>query len=292
MGEALLHWIVEHLPEAIELKFLEGFASALALLVFGYFTKSVFFQILAGLFPAKHTISRKNWHTAFVQNGKVKVERIELRMLPFRRVGGLVEYQKPGHSTVSKYVFDGRLTERFLTAMYKIKGDAEVDCGTWALRQTDEGDALVGGYAWLVDSGAIGIDFYQWTSCCFSDLLRNGASQIHGSGVFVTISLSEGGLVGEFKGVPVPAPTRHSIRVNGENIEPSQDCLLKFLNHSCIPNAYFKGGLLFLDQNISREDEITVDYRKTEHSFSTDFDCHCPKCRIARQPIKFRKTVE
>ena len=272
----------------------KGFGTALAAMVFAYLTKDFWFRVICYIVrDNKRKITNEEWHTVFVQRGGANVEKVTLRAVPFTpRYVGIVEYKRPHQPKPSHYVFDGRFTNGLLTGIYKDEDDSVVDCGAWTLRLHDDGKALVGGYVWLVDSGEIGYDVYQWTECSFNELLNSSESKIDGSGVFAKIPLPKGALVGEFRGVPVDIPTRRSIRVHGENIEPLEECKLRFLNHSCTPTAYFEGQLIFLLKGISEQDEITIDYRKTEQVFSSTFECLCPTCKIAKRPISFRSNLQ
>ncbi|MDX1412328.1 MAG: SET domain-containing protein-lysine N-methyltransferase, partial [Nitrospirales bacterium] len=82
-----------------------------------------------------------------------------------------------------------------------------------------------------------------------------------------------GGRIAFFEGDPTPHITKHSLTLEGENVEPTGE--LKHLNHSCDPNAYFLKRWLMAGRDIQEGDEITIDYALTEDSFSDPFPCNC-----------------
>ena len=98
-------------------------------------------------------------------------------------------------------------------------------------------------------------------------------SPVEGNGVFAKKSLNAGGRIAFFEGDPTPHITKHSLTLEGENIEPTG--MLKNLNHSCAPNAYFLKRWLMAGRDIQEGDEITIDYALTEDSFSDPFPCNC-----------------
>ena len=104
-------------------------------------------------------------------------------------------------------------------------------------------------------------------------------SPVEGNGVFAKKSLNVGGRIAFFEGDPIPHITKHSLTLEGENVEPTG--MLKNLNHSCDPNAYFLKRWLIAGRDIKEGDEITIDYALTEDSFSDPFPCNCgaEKCR-------------
>lgn len=229
-------------------------------------------------FKSNRIIKGENWHTVFVQHGRVKTETVTLRSIPYtNRYMGTIEYKK-GLDTFH-YAFSGSLEEGFFTAAYRSREAGVQDCGTWTLKLNPAGKALIGAYVWQVIDDQIGHDFYQWTTCGFKDLLRTSQSSIHGAGVFAAIELPKGGLLGQFEGGVVPAPTRRSIMILGQHINPPDGAAIGTLNHSCDPNAEFVDGLLVLNRAVGIEDEITVDYRKTESDFYEVFECNCTDCR-------------
>jgi hypothetical protein len=90
-------------------------------------------------------------------------------------------------------------------------------------------------------------------------------------------------------GVVFPLPTQHSVQV-GRNqhidVPPGTpwvaqlDCYpFRFLNHSCDPNAMFRGRELVAIRRVPRGDEITFDYNTTEWELATPFPCDCGALR-------------
>lgn len=104
-------------------------------------------------------------------------------------------------------------------------------------------------------------------------------SPIHGKGVFAVKVYQAHCDVVYFEGYEVDCDTRHSLTLNGHKIEPTG--LLKYLNHSCTPNCYFRGRILVTKRQADAGTELTVDYLETEKSISQHFDCNCqsPNCR-------------
>lgn len=76
-----------------------------------------------------------------------------------------------------------------------------------------------------------------------------------------------------FEGCSTPQSTKHSVFLSGKNIEPIGD--LKYLNHSCNPNASFVDRWLIAKCEIKEGEEITVDYSHTETNCSNPFSCNC-----------------
>ena len=76
-----------------------------------------------------------------------------------------------------------------------------------------------------------------------------------------------------FEGRETDQDTRYSLLLDGKRIEPTGE--LKYLNHSCNPNAYFSDRWLVASRDISIGDEITIDYFATENMISYPFICHC-----------------
>jgi hypothetical protein len=260
--------------------FARGFGTALAAAVLAIAQKDTLLRGLAYVIRDKHPkIRGEKWHTAFVQNGRAKVETVTIRSIPFtQRYFGVIEYHRSFDPLVSHYAFAGRFSGGLFTATYESEEVRANDCGAWTLKLDSDGTALVGAYVWLVQDGEIGHDFYQWTRDSLKALIRSSASAIDGVGVFPALSLPKGTLVGEFEGGVVSKPTRQSIKVDGLHINPSEGCVLKSLNHSCKPNAKFSGRLLFLTEPVSSDDEVTVDYRLTEQEFVASFACRCSTC--------------
>jgi hypothetical protein len=98
-------------------------------------------------------------------------------------------------------------------------------------------------------------------------------SLIEGQGLFATRPISSGQRIEYFEGYEVDHPTRHSLTFNGTRIEPTGS--LRFLNHSCSPNASFVGRWLVALRDITAGGEIMIDYFATESDVSNEFMCKC-----------------
>lgn len=98
-------------------------------------------------------------------------------------------------------------------------------------------------------------------------------SPIHGEGIFARSRLPRGRKIAYFEGYETDQDTRYSLLLDGKRIEPTGE--LKYLNHSCNPNAYFSDRWLVASRDISIGDEITIDYFATENMISYPFICHC-----------------
>ena len=104
-------------------------------------------------------------------------------------------------------------------------------------------------------------------------------SPVEGNGVFAKKTLLAGERIAYFEGEIIPHITKHSLTLDGKNIDPTGE--LKNLNHSCDPNAYFMKRWLIAGREINEGKEVTIDYTLTEESFSYPFPCNCgsEKCR-------------
>jgi SET domain-containing protein len=98
-------------------------------------------------------------------------------------------------------------------------------------------------------------------------------SDIEGQGLFATRPISSGQRIEYFDGYEIDHPTRHSLTFNGTRIEPTGS--LRFLNHSCSPNAFFVGRWLVALCDITAGVEVTIDYLATESGISNGFMCKC-----------------
>lgn len=96
---------------------------------------------------------------------------------------------------------------------------------------------------------------------------------LEGQGVFARKTYRAGHILGYFSGVAIDRDTQHSLTLDGCKIEPNGP--LRFLNHSCVPNAAFRGRRLFALRAISDGEEITIDYLATEQAISHGFVCRC-----------------
>jgi len=98
-------------------------------------------------------------------------------------------------------------------------------------------------------------------------------STIQGRGVFAEKSLNTGKQIAYFEGHEIDHQTAYSLTFGNTHIEPTG--ILKHLNHSCSPNAWFKGRWLIASRGIKPGEEITIDYIATEPNISQHFHCDC-----------------
>lgn len=95
-------------------------------------------------------------------------------------------------------------------------------------------------------------------------------------GVFALANTPRNAFLGTFLGRETAAPTRLSLQVGADlHIEPAADCPLAFLNHSCAPNAAFRGRDLYAVRDIAADEEITLDYNCHEAAMTAPFECRC-----------------
>jgi uncharacterized protein len=105
--------------------------------------------------------------------------------------------------------------------------------------------------------------------------VRVESSVVHGSGVFATRTLRCGEPIAYFVGYEIDGDTYHSLHLAGKRIQPTGP--LRYLNHSCKPNAHFSDRWLIASRDISMGEEITIDYLATELTsmISNHFICKC-----------------
>jgi hypothetical protein len=99
------------------------------------------------------------------------------------------------------------------------------------------------------------------------------SSPIQGKGIFARSRLPRGRKIAYFEGYETDQDTRYSLLLDGRPIEPTGE--LKYLNHSCNPNAYFRDRWLVASRDIYIGEEITIDYFATENMVSYPFICNC-----------------
>lgn len=80
---------------------------------------------------------------------------------------------------------------------------------------------------------------------------------------------------GFFSGQVSLTDSMHTIHLDNQVIEG--DGKLRFLSHSCAPNAEFtlKDRWLYARQDITAGEEVTIDYTYTEPYFVSPFKCEC-----------------
>lgn len=272
----------DYLRDPVTIQFIKGFGSALAGGAIAIWKKDAVYRGLAAISKngPRHLTNGK-WFTAFVQNRRMQEEEVECKRVIFTNYYlGVVKYKAAG-GRWREYPFSGRLADGLFIATYRSEEEGEGDCGSWTLKFNLGGTALIGGYSWQVKD-EIGYDFYQWTREETSQLITARKSDIDGTGLFPTMKLPRGCLIGEFIGSVLESPTRESLFIDGEHIQPNSDCKFRQLNHSCEPTAEVRGRLVFLIKAVDPDDpddEITIDYTKTETTIAASFNCRCPRCR-------------
>jgi hypothetical protein len=122
-----------------------------------------------------------------------------------------------------------------------------------------------------------------------NDRLLPHRSKIAGFGVFAAKDSRRCQTLGYFEGYSVNQDTEYSLTLEGKKVEPTG--ILRYLNHSCDPNACFEGRWLIALRDIPNGTEVCIDYFATEDTPSRRFRCNCasPKCR--RQKMSFTKAV-
>lgn len=90
-----------------------------------------------------------------------------------------------------------------------------------------------------------------------------GLSPIHGKGLFASLKLSSGELIGTYDGEPVSEDGMHVLWVEDDDgqwiaFEGRND--LRYLNHSDEPNAEMDGLHCYAMRDIMSGEEITIDY--------------------------------
>ncbi len=72
-------------------------------------------------------------------------------------------------------------------------------------------------------------------------------------------------------------------------IKPTQDCLWRFINHSCKPNAGLRGRTVVALRDIFAGEEVSIDYAITEEDPYWKMSCRCGNrgCRRTIRSIQF-----
>jgi SET domain-containing protein len=103
-------------------------------------------------------------------------------------------------------------------------------------------------------------------------------SPIHGTGLFARIQIEEAAHIGTYEGPAVDYEGTYVLWVyedDGSLLARDGENLLRYLNHSREPNAYFDGFDLYAERTICPGEEITFNYTGEEGSdlaFDTDED--------------------
>ncbi|MGH9394164.1 MAG: SET domain-containing protein-lysine N-methyltransferase [Terriglobales bacterium] len=99
--------------------------------------------------------------------------------------------------------------------------------------------------------------------------------------VIAGASFAAGELLLELEGDAVSSPSRCSIQIGRHtHLVPcaNADCVWRYLNHSCRPNAIVRGRRLVALAPIAVGDEVTFDYNCTEYEMAAPFRCRCGHC--------------
>ena len=123
--------------------------------------------------------------------------------------------------------------------------------------------------------------------------LRRHLSQIHGIGSFACTPTAQRARLYEASSFLVLEHPAHGTVRRGHREHIFDPHILRWINHSCMPNARieFAGGtpVLVAVRDVSVGDEVVVDYRQTEISeeYPEPFICNCGHCagiRIGEEP--------
>lgn len=73
----------------------------------------------------------------------------------------------------------------------------------------------------------------------------------------------------------LPGPDMYSLEIlPGIHIDCSFSAA-RSINHSCSPNTMVKNNAILAIACIKADDEITLDYKRTENKLAAPFDCNC-----------------
>jgi hypothetical protein len=241
------------------------------------------------------------WNTVYVDdfNGKCTSHEETATMHQFgTRVHGTVK-NKVTRPT-RKYRVRGRIRGDVLVATYEQKGwRAGIDRGAFTLLLDRDNDRLDGQYCWTdntkkeggkavqkpVASGSY-IWYQKGSSRRLRTLLkglwarvtRRGVharrDSISGKGVFAAGPIEIDEPIEHFKGYVIPSASPNSLFLEDSHIEPTG--VLKWLNHSCVPNAAFMNRELKATETIEAGQEVTIDYDATDRGLLLkQIVCHC-----------------
>jgi hypothetical protein len=103
-------------------------------------------------------------------------------------------------------------------------------------------------------------------------------------------ALDMGDAVLRLDGVVVDRPSRHSVQIDVDRhlekppqvigVAELDMCPWRFLEHSCDPNAAFRGRQLIALRRIEPYEAVTFDYLTQEYDMASPFGCSCgsPHC--------------
>ena len=111
------------------------------------------------------------------------------------------------------------------------------------------------------------------TEKMMTDYMSVRRSLLQGNGVFAKCRISSQRKIAYFEGYVVEHNSYHTLFLDGEHIESTSE--LKYLNHSCNPNAYFCNRWLIASRDIPKGEELTINYFVTETNIGSPFICKC-----------------
>lgn len=107
----------------------------------------------------------------------------------------------------------------------------------------------------------------------------------HAYGIESVEPIDEGGFLFDVDGLITRHPSRYSIQVDdAAHIDlapgtPLEEMVVRypwrFLNHSCEPNAVFRGRTFVALRKIDACEPVTYNYNTTELDMAAPFDCRC-----------------
>jgi len=97
-----------------------------------------------------------------------------------------------------------------------------------------------------------------------TDLIENGDSGVHGTGVFARVPIANGDFIGVYEGDPTDIDGTFVLWID-DNEDGTWRGIdgtgpLRFLNHSRTPNVEFDGPELYASADIEPGDELHFDY--------------------------------
>lgn len=111
------------------------------------------------------------------------------------------------------------------------------------------------------------------------EVLKSGPTiDGRGSGVVSGIEIAAGSAVASFGATGrLSHPTRHSLQVSEWEHILLAPPLLRYVNHSCVPNTFFDVGrwLLVALSPVAPGEELTIFYPATEWEMKFPFTCRC-----------------
>lgn len=234
-------------------------------------------------FPQSRNISG-TWEAEFQKKDKSYTEIAKISQL-FGKVWGTIRlYVAPER----KYRMTGSIREGVLVASYEIVEPKEgLDRGSFTLRLSTDGLKLQGCGSWTDGEQSVpqGHD-YIWMKSLYRGIngIRIKKSPIDGRGVFANEKYPPETEITYFYGYEVERVGQHSLAVEGRNIQGTGP--LRFLNHCCNPNCYFKGRTLVAKRGVGVGEELTIDYLELETPghMKRPFKCKC-KCDNCRKTI-------